>query len=101
MSKTLINDYYNMNRHSPDIKKLIKKREIWLDTNTKLFKIKDAKTKSAFAKEIAGMTCMDARYIIDYHRRAPTLSPKECKKVVQDSKTNVREIHLSDTYGRQ
>ena len=94
VSKSTINDFYNMNKHTLDIKRLIQRKAIGLDTSTKLFKIKNNKTRSLFAKEIAGMSTMDSRYIIDYHRRDPSISPKECKKIVLNSKTNVKEMHL-------
>lgn len=94
VSKSIIDDFYNMNKHPPEIKKMIKKKKIGLDTSTKLFKIKDIKKRIEFARIIGGLSAMDARDIIDYHCRESALSAIDCKKIVFDSKTNIRKMHL-------
>jgi hypothetical protein len=77
-----------------DIKKMIREGQILIDASTKLSSISDIPERVKFAKIVAGLSAFDTRYIVDYYKKHPDLSPEECKKAVIDSKTVTKDIHL-------
>jgi hypothetical protein len=94
VSRTIIESFDKINDQPTEIKKLIEKRKILLDASTKLSSISDTKKRIELANAVAGLTAFDTRYIIDYWKKHPELSPEECKKIVFDSKPVTEEIHV-------
>jgi hypothetical protein len=94
VSRATIESFDRINDQPEEIKKRIARGEILLDASTKLASISDKRKRVKLAKEIAGLSAFDTRYIIDYCKRNPDLTPKQCRKAVLDSKTITKEIHV-------
>lgn len=94
VSRPIIESFDKINDQPREIKKLIEEGKILLDASTKLSSISDLSKRVKFAKVVAGLTAFDTRYVIDYCKKHPELSPEECKKAVFDSKTVTRELHV-------
>src|SRR5438046_1293615 len=66
VSRSIIEAFDRILDQPAEIKKLIAEDKILLDTSTKLASIANADRRVEVAKEVAGETAFDARYIIDY-----------------------------------
>ncbi|MCJ7456974.1 hypothetical protein MUP07_09605 [Candidatus Bathyarchaeota archaeon] len=94
VSRPIIESFDRILDQPTAIKRLIAKDAILLDASTKLASIKDPHRRIELAKEIAGETAFDSRDIIDYAKKHPRGSAKECKRAVFASKEITRELHV-------
>jgi hypothetical protein len=94
VSRPIIESFDKILDHPPEIRKLISQGKLLLDASTKLSTIPDNRKRIELARVISGMSAFDARYVIDYWKKNPHLSAETCKKIVLESKTVERPIHL-------
>ena len=94
ISRQILQSFYHILDQPKEIQELIEKGEILLDSSTKLTSIKNHQKRVEMARVVAGMSAFDARYIIDYWKKNPNLSPEECKQRVLESMPTIKETHL-------
>lgn len=94
VSRPIIESFDKINDQPEQIKRMIEEGKILLDASTKLSTISDMERRIELAEAVAGLTAFDTRYVIDYWKKHRELSPKECKKIVLESKTKTEEIHV-------
>jgi uncharacterized short protein YbdD (DUF466 family) len=94
VKRQTIEAFEKMNDQPEEMKKMIQEGQILIDASTKLSSILDPQKRVKFAKVVAGLSAFDTRYVVDYYKKHPDLSPEECKKAVFDSKTVTNDIHL-------
>lgn len=94
VSRPIIESFDKINDQPEEIKKLIEERKILLDASTKLSTISDITKRIELANAVAGLTAFDTRYVIDYWKKHPELSAEKCKRIVLDSKSITKEIHV-------
>ncbi len=94
VSRPIIESFDKINDQPNEIKKLIAEGKILLDASTKLSSISDLHERVKLARAVAGLTAFDTRYIVDYCKKHPELTPEECKKAVLESKPLKKEIHM-------
>ncbi len=94
VSRSIIEAFDRILDQPPEIRKLIESGEVLLDTSTKLVSITDRRRRIEIAKQVAGETAFDARYIIDYAKKHPEITAKECKRIVFASKDSVTSVHV-------
>ncbi len=94
VSRSIIESFDKIPDHPAEIRKLISDGRILLDTSTKLAAIPNIRRRIELAKEVAGETAFDARYIIDYAKKHPESSARESKSAVISSKDSIRNLHV-------
>lgn len=77
------------------VKKLISDGEIGLDTGYRISRdIKYPKRQIEIGRAVADLNAFDARGLIDYAKRNPTLSVEKCRQQVSKSKTITKKLHV-------
>jgi len=94
VSRPIIESFDKINDQPEEIKELIAEGRILLDQSTKLSTISNNKKRIEVARTVSGLTAFETRYVIDYCKKHPELSAKECKKKVMDSRTITKQIHV-------
>jgi len=94
VSRPIIESFDKINDQPKEIKKLIEEGKVLLDASTKLSTISDITKRIELANAVAGLTAFDTRYVIDYWKKHPELSAEKCKRIVLDSKSITKEIHV-------
>jgi hypothetical protein len=94
VSRQIIESFDKINDQPKEIQKLIDDGKILLDASTKLASVSDIPRRLELARVVAGETAFDTRYIIDYAKKHPELSAKECKEEVFASKDVTRNLHV-------
>ena len=89
----IINEFRIVSKQPPEIEKMIRQRRLGLDGSTKLYSIPDLKRRIEFARAVEGLSQYDVRSIIDYGKKHPELSAKECKRTVLESETVTSDVH--------
>jgi hypothetical protein len=94
ISRQILQSFYKIKEQPSEIQKLINENKILLDTNEKLFSIKNIQHRIDLANTVSGLSAFDARDVIDYWKSNPNLTPIECKNLVLQSKDIKRNIHI-------
>lgn len=94
VSRPIIESFDKINDQPEEIKKLIAEGKILLDASTKLSTISDITKRIELANAVAGLTAFDTRYVVDYWKKHPELSAEKCKRIVLNSKSIKKVIHV-------
>lgn len=94
ISRQILQSFYKILEQPSEIQKLINENKILLDTNEKLFSIKNIQKRIELANTVSGLSAFDARDVIDYYKRNPNLTPLQCKNYVLESKNIKINTHI-------
>ena len=95
ISPEIIREFDSLLNLPKEVQRLISKRLIKLDTGYRIsMRIEGAERQTEVAKAVLDLGAFDARNVIEYARKNPKLSAKECKCRVLKSKTVTEKLHV-------
>jgi len=93
LSREMIREFLLIASLDDDVKKLIEKNGIKIDTARRIAKIEGKTKQKQTVHALTGLSSHDGRALIDYILKNKT-SPEESKKIILNSKTKKEESNL-------